>query len=298
MQVGRPGSFILSLILSVGLHAGAAAPAATAEAPTVTWGFSSSEPITENLRQRLMTDQHPLFQLLRENLPEYRHEYFYGTVSRIESELKTKPRTCFAASTGLETRQAFTYQTAISVAPSPLLVTRKDIAEKYQTKEHRISAETLVKDSGLDGIFVLGRAYGPKLDKILNGQDSRVKHRVMVPVGANTIRMVAGKRADFTVEYDFVIQALKDTHEFGGDLVALPISDGAGGVPMYVACSKTPEGLAVVKKVDEIVRKHISESKYRDAIIYKAGSDAQNTDYEKEVDQFIRARKKAPDIHE
>src|SRR5437868_11708024 len=114
-------------------------PPASAETPTITWAFSATENLSEKFRSILINDKHPLFQILQNQLTEYRHDYFFGTVTRIENELKNKRRTCYPASTGLEQRVAYAYLTPITILPPPLVITRRDVAEKYQSKDKTIS---------------------------------------------------------------------------------------------------------------------------------------------------------------
>jgi uncharacterized protein (TIGR02285 family) len=287
----------LLLLLCLGPVAGGAISKKTPEIPTITWAFSATENISEKFRKKMMTDKHPLFEILLKNLPGYKSEYFVGTVNRIENELRTKPRTCYAASTALESRQGFAYATSITVLPAPLVITRKDVADRFQSKDHRLSLEQLVKEKDLEGIFIEFRSYGTKIDKILNAKDSHLKRQVLAPIGSNTIRMIQNRRADFTLDFSFVIEALKDAGQFGPELVILPLSDATDGIPMYVACSRTPEGLEVIKKIDRIVRDQIKDPKFRAAMTYMSPDDDQKKAYEKEVDLFIQQRGKGPDIH-
>jgi uncharacterized protein (TIGR02285 family) len=266
------------------------------EKETIQWAFSATGNLPESLRLRLMNETHPLYELLKKSLPEYGHTYFFGTVNRIEQELKSKPRVCYAASTGYDNRLAFSYLTPIAVLPAPLVVMRKEKAEKYKDAEGFISLSQLVKDKSIAGIMVDSRSYGSKIDKLL--LQGNIKHNVLTPLGENTIRMVQSGRADFTLEFDYIIEGLMESGRFKKDIVALPLSDLREGIILYVACSRSAEGLKVVKKIEQIVLSSIDTPEYRAALLHTAPGVDPGKLFEKQVDLFIKSRKSAPtEIH-
>lgn len=267
-----------------------------AEKETIQWAFSATGKIPESLRLRIMNETHPLYELLKKNLQEYQHKYFFGTVNRIEQELKSKPRVCYAASTGYENRLAFSYLTPIAILPAPLLVLRKETAEKFKDAEGFISLSQLLKDKNLTGIMVDSRSYGSKIDKLL--LQGNIKHNVLTPLGENTIRMVQSRRADFTLEFGYIIEGLVESEKFDKNLVALPMSDLREGITLYVACSRTPDGLKIAKKIEQFVHTTIETPEYRQALLHTGPAKDTGKLFEKQVDLFIKQRKQAPsEIH-
>lgn len=267
-------------------------PAVPTEDMTIQWAFSATGSLSPNVRLRIMNETHPLYDLLKKSLPEYRHTFFFGTVNRIEQELKSKPRVCYAASTGYENRLAFSYLTPIAILPAPLLVMRRETAEKYKDPEGFISLSQLVKNKKITGTMVDSRSYGSKIDKLL--LQGNIKHNVLTPLGENTIRMVQNRRADFTLEFVFILEGLIETGHFNKDLIALPLSDLREGITLYVACSRSAEGLKIVKKIEQFVRSSIDTPAYRQALLHTGPSTDQGKIFEKQVDLFIKTRKQAP----
>lgn len=267
---------------------------ASAEKPTITWGFSDARNLTGKAYARAITENHPLFHLLQKNLSDYNHEIFIGTVSRIENELKQRQLTCFPASTTIEGRVEFSYLTPLSMYESPMLVIRKDVTDKFQGKGHSLSLTKIVQDKEMEGTLIESRHYGVKIDRLLEQAKANIHRQVLAPIGANTIQMVASRRADYTVEFSFIVDDLRESGELNPDLYIAPIEEAPDSSPMYVACSRTPEGLKAIRRIDEIIRKNVITREYREAIFY--GKSPSKT-YERDVDHFIKARAKNSEIH-
>ncbi|MBS1970374.1 MAG: hypothetical protein JSU04_08700 [Bdellovibrionales bacterium] len=281
--------FLLTFSISAGLPR-----VVYAEKPTITWGFSDSRNLTGKAYARAITENHPLFLLLQKKLSDYNHEIFLGTVSRIENELKQRQLTCFAASTTVEGRVGFAYLTPSTMFEAPVLVLRKDMAEKFQGKGRSLSLTKIVQDKEMQGTLIEARYYGSKIDRLLEQAKGNIHRQVLAPIGANTIQMVASRRADYTVEFSFIIEGLRESGELNPDLYVAPVEEALDSLPMYVACSRTPEGLKAIRRIDEIIRKNVTTREYREAIFY-ARTPSKN--YERDVDHFIKFRAKASEIH-
>lgn len=266
----------------------------SAEKPTITWAFSDTRNLSKTAAAKTMSDTHPIFLILKNHLPEYNHEFFWGTVSRIENELKRKPLTCFPASSSFETRAGFSYLTPLNVATPPLIVIRKELAAKFAGKDDTISLGKVVRDREISGILIEARSYGRDIDKVLNRKDANIQRRVLLPIGTNTIQMVQQKRADYTVEYAYVIDEFQETHNLAEDVVVAPIEEAPIVSKLYVACSRTPEGHVLIQKIDEIIRKNVATPEYRKAMM--AGTTP-SKNLERGIDQFIKSRAKSSEIH-
>lgn len=265
-----------------------------AEKPTITWGFSDTRNLTGKATARAVTENHPLFRLLQKYLSDYNHEIFVGTVNRIENELKQRQLTCFAASTTVEGRVGFAYLTPLSVFEAPVLVLRKDMAEKFQGKGRSLSLTKIIQDKEMQGSLIESRYYGAKIDHLLEQAKANIHRQVLAPIGANTIQMVASRRADYTVEFSFIVEGLRESGEMNPDLYVAPIEEALDALPMYVACSRTPEGFKAIRRIDETIRKNVTTREYREAIFY---ARTPSKSYQRDVDHFIRVRAKNSEIH-
>lgn len=259
--------------------------------PTLYWVFSATEDVAEEDRARFMTESNPIFNFIKKGLPEYEHSFMYGTVQRIEKELQGKKLVCYPASTNLTRRLAFAYLTPIGVLPEPVIITRKDVADKYLLKDGTISLQDLVKDADVKGLFPELRSFGTKIDDIIFGKFSKVRSRPMAPLGANIMMMIQSHRVDFTLEFSSLLESVKKTVPLAANIVTVPIHGMNDGIPSYVACSKTPAGLEVITKIDSILRDNMQNPVYRKTLLSVATSEELNN-FTKEVDRYLAQRRK------
>jgi uncharacterized protein (TIGR02285 family) len=180
------------------------------------------------------------------------------------------------------------------VHEAPILVIRIELAEKFQGKRGTLSLAKITQDKELEGVLIENRYYGSSIDKVLAQGQPNILRRVLAPVGKNTIQMVASKRADYTVEFNFVVESLRKEGKLSSTLFIAPIEEEPDAMPMYVACSRTPEGLKVIQRIDEIVRKNVTTPEYREAILFGKNP---SKEYERAVDRFIKDRAKHSEIH-
>jgi len=266
------------------------------EKPQINWAFSAIENVDEKDRELMMNDKNPLLELFKRELPEYNHVFFYGTVQRIEHELKTTKLTCYPASTDASRRLEFSYATSLAAYPTPMLITRKEVANKIQNKNGRVFLKKLVKDSRYEGIFIDARSYGVEIDKILAGSENHFKRRVSNPIGSANLQMILNKRADYTIEFLFIVKSMEKIRN-GDDLVALPMEDIAASVTQFVICSRTPEGLELVSKLDRIISQNVEKIFYKEAMLRLSPKNNEKV-FRKEVEKFVRGRSLRSDIRQ
>jgi uncharacterized protein (TIGR02285 family) len=285
--------FILLIFFSSQM---AAAKIPPAENKNLLWAFSGTSNLPADIRIKLMNENSPLYLLLKNNLTEYTHSHISGTVNRIDQELKSKARVCYPGSTAYDSRLYYSYLTPIALLPAPMVVMRKDRAEKLKDSNGAVSLNQLVKEKDFTGVVVDSRSYGTKIDNVLKA--GNIKYNVLTPLGENTIRMIQNRRADFTIEFPMITDDLIESGKFNKDLVALPMSDLRDGVVLYAACSRTPEGLEVAKRIEQIIRTASETPEYRRMMLIAAPTGEPRKAFEKQMDLFIKKRKSAPtEIH-
>lgn len=282
---------VLVLLAFLFAHPGLAKSEAPVSQHTLYWVFSATQDVRDEDRARFMTEDNPILKILTKHLPEYQHNFMYGTVQRVEKELQGSKLVCFPASSNLTRRVAFAYLTPIGVLPDPVIVTRKDIADKYLQKDGTISLQDLVKDPDVKGLFPELRSYGSKIDDVIFGKASKVRSRPMAPFGANIMMMIQNHRADFTLEFPIFLEALKKTVPLAANMVTAPIHGLNQGIPSYVACSRTPGGLEVITKIDSILRESAQDPIYKKTLLSMA-TTAEAPRFAKEVDHYLMLRKK------
>lgn len=261
-------------------------------AETLTWVLTTAAPGISMPKDTIITEEHPLMLLYKEHFSDYQYTSFKATVPRIEAELKSKRLVCFPGSSEANRRREFAYLTPQYLQPTPEIVMRKEIADRLFPHRHAISLKELLKDKKLRGLIGEARSFGSEIDTILNDNSENLRKGVFETFGSGLLNMIEKDRADYTIEYPFIFRHLQTIERIGKDLVSFQVSDASPTIVQYLACSKTPEGLAIVKRADKLIREHIQEPKYWSAFV-QALAEKDRVRFQKEVDAFIASRKKA-----
>jgi len=274
------------------------AKATTLQSESIVWAFTATAEKTSSVQPFFLTSRSELFRLYYKNLSDYNHSIFTGSIPRIESELKNKKLVCYPGSSSADKRKEFTYSTPQYIQPAPRLITRKEIADKILKKgEKSISLREILHHKELNGLITEARSYGPSADKIIAEKPNNLKTQFLDTFGSTILQSIAAGRVDYTLEYDFIVRTMKEGNPRFTELVSLPISDTSSTIVQYLACSKTPEGLAVIKRADEVIRKNIARSEYWKAFLESIPANERGS-FQSEIDKYIAERTKAPVIVE
>lgn len=260
---------------------------------TVTWVMTSSNSqTTAPEKTNVISDKHFIFKLFTESLSEYSHTVLIATVPRIEVELKSGRLVCFPGSSEANRRKQFSYLTSQYIQPPPQVVMQRVMAEKLLKKnKHGVLLKDLLKDKSLRGLVGESRSFGNTVDQILASTENRISTGVFDALGANVIQMIEKGRADYTIEYPFILDGLKKSNQVAGSIVTIPMIDAGPSMTQYVACSKTPEGKAVIKRLDKIIRDNIRRPEYWQTVISSIPLSEQSA-FQKEINKFIEVRSK------
>lgn len=237
-----------------------------------------------------------LYQLYVKAMPEYIHQNLIATVPRIEVELKSQNLVCFPGSSEAQKRKKFSYLTPQYIQPPPFLVTRKDVADRLAKKyKNGVFLKDILKDNSLAGLAGSSRSFGADIDRILDADPGNMSRAVFEAFGANVIQMIEKRRADYTIEYAFIMKDLMDSKKIGDDVVAIPLEDAGPYMVQYLACSKTPSGLAVIQKADLVIRDNIRKPEYWQGVIDSVPKN-QKIAFQKKITKYINDRVKEPTI--
>lgn len=287
------------LLLLFGLHSVHAADHSVhTNTPTIIWVFSTLADKNPTVQTSLVTNRHELFRLYYKDFADYSHVTRAASLPRIEQELKTKNLACYPGSSEAERRKAFSYLTPQYIQPSPRLIIRKDIAEKF-LKPHQksVSLQEIVNHPELTGVRGVDRSFGPDIDKILSSKSAHLKTITLDTFGPGAIETLEHKKADYTIEYGFIFDSFKANNQRYKNIISVAINDIPPFITQYLACSKTSEGLAVIKRADEIIRKNVVKSSYWEGFLATIPLKERAT-FQKEIDKFVANRSKAVNIIE
>lgn len=265
---------------------------------TIIWVFSSLADKNPTVQTSLITNRHELFRLYYKDFSDYNHITLAASLPRIEHELKTKSLACYPGSSEAERRKSFSYLTPQYIQPSPRLVLKNQLAEKILKQDRKsISLHEIINDDSLIGVGGLDRSYGPAIDKILSNKPVHFKTPILDTFGPGALEIIETGKADYTIEYGFIFNSLKENNSRYKNLISVAINDIPPFIVQYLACSKTTDGLAIVKRADQLIRQNVSNTSYWKGVMESIPL-AERANFQKEVDKFIATRTKSVEIIE
>lgn len=285
-------SLFIALFLPIYFASGFAS-----EKPELIWAFATSSTTMQPSGLNIVDENHNLFKLFKKELHQYDHKVLKGTLPRIEKELKNQKNVCYPGSTEFTRRKKFTYLTPMYVQPSPQLVVTEVLGQRLLNEnQNGLTLKNIMEDKKLRGSLAEGRSYGETIDHILNSKQGNIKRRVYNTFIQTVVDQIKIGRVDYTIEYAFVVQALQNqSNENKIRLMTIPLKDVGPYVTQYTACSKTPEGLNIIEKLDEVIRKNINKPEYWAGVL-ESVPRAEKKEFQKKIDFFIKDRQKGPYI--
>lgn len=227
-----------------------------AEPQEIIWG-TSPWPGLVNLRDGqphsgIIVD---LLKQVNERLPQYRHRLQLVNLSRGLEQLKQPGTTCLLPTIRTAERDQLGHYVGLFVAmPHQLLVRSSDQA-RFAEEQSEVSLRALLQNTQLRGGLIQDRSYGPSLDPLLN--DPAVQPQLLriqtSSAGNNLFDMLEHGRIDYLLEYAEVTQFVQQQ---GGasDLTLLPLQEASTPLVSGIYCSRTHEGAALVRQIDQIAR--------------------------------------------
>ena len=204
-------------------------------------------------------------------MPEYDHHVTVVNAARALVSLAEGAPACFASAALTPEREQLAYFTQTHLLPPLQIVVRADRARFLPLNgSGEVDARALFNSSKLQGVVVTQRSYTPALDELLRhrGPHSGVANALAADSGANVLRMLRMGRADYTIEYEFVLTYQARRYTDLGDpqqLITLPIA-GADPVRIGVACPHTSWGREMILRVDAILTQASTHPRYRDSV--------------------------------
>lgn len=237
---------------------------------TVIWAVTDWPPyfITEgDLKGKGAGDRFTDYFISR--LPEFEHKKNHMSFSRVDKEAKLGRTTCMTNRFYTEERakhSVFTKPYAISLSLKIVLL--KDTFLRLREPE-QLSIQSINENYMLNGVLELGRSYGATLDPLLEQylvDPNLTKRR------ANTgqlLDMLQLKRMDYFIEYPLNFNYMIQTKNLDPDkFVNVEISESPPYVLIWMSCSKTDLGRAVVERLNKVIDAEIATPDYWQRIAY------------------------------
>ncbi|WP_108126509.1 transporter substrate-binding domain-containing protein [Saccharospirillum mangrovi] len=179
-------------------------------------------------------------------------------VPRLLRELQTHDNVCTGILFRTPERETYLYFShPYIVIPTPQIALTEH-GWNLLGRPDDLSLADLVQHPQLQGLRVADRSYGPYADAQL---DAAVNPPIVVTGSSNAMRMLAGGRADFLIEYPVVIA--NTLGEKTDALRFVTIEHSAPFIDVAIACSRSELGAAFVAAVNERLTTLVNDPHYQ-----------------------------------
>lgn len=245
-----------------------ASPAAALDA--VTWmevefppGYIHQGPLQGQGYEDVIT------RILMENLPGYRHDKMMGNLARMYHEFKQGRRVCNVALFKTPERQTFLHFSIPSTFTLPVgLITLKDRLHLFGNAAE-IRLESVLRTDLRLGIS-RGRSYGKAVDTVL--KEAAGAAPIFVHSGKDVfeslMRMLLSDRLDYLLGLPEEVLYVAEKMGVRDRVATIALKETQGTYDAWlghVACSKTPWGAEIIRRIDAILRKERPTDRYRSA---------------------------------
>lgn len=238
------------------------APAAHAEDRPLVWAVSELHGLINlertDTESRLTGVVGRLQERLLSTLPETEVRPVLMSVPRMQRELQARDNVCTGIFLRTPERERFlVFSRPYLVIPTPQIVMSQAGWERLGRPE-RLPLLRVTGNDQLEGIRVTNRSYGRYLDADLDRATNLVTE---VASSTSAIRMLAGNRADYLIEYPTVIsQTLGAEAE---RLRFVTISDTSPFLEASISCTPSAQGQAFIDAVDRQLHSLITDPDYQ-----------------------------------
>lgn len=207
--------------------------------------------------------------ILMENLTEYRHDKMMGNLARMYHEFRQGRQVCNVALFNTPERQEFMYFSIPSTftLPNGLITLREKLPAFGNVSEIRL-VDVLETDLRL-GVS-RDRSYGKAVDAVLKAREG--SDRIFVHSGKDVfeslLRMLLSDRLDCMLGLPEEVVYMAEKMGVKDRIATIALKENQGNYDAWlgsVACSKTPWGAEIIRRINEILRKERPTDRYRSA---------------------------------
>lgn len=287
--------------------AGGAASAAEARGPEVevqhiTWLMPDSR-VAGGGTGRSLGFSDRLVDYLSERLPRIQQRSVVANSKRSWQLLARGEAVCIPAALRTPEREALAYFIDAQWVPPPQLIVRRDRQHLVpRNSSGEVDLARLLNEGALRGALFEGRSYGPFLDKLLSRPGAgTLAFYAHAGSSDKLLNMVAADRADFTLDYEFMLRLRAPDSEAiqrspppptalgERELVLLPIQGADEGMIGAMACPRNPWGLAALRQIDRVLGTPAGARFLREAVEGLLSPDTRRH-FSGKIDAFYRER--------
>lgn len=195
------------------------------------------------------------------------HRFWVANTSRIWTAIDAGTEACYTSALHTPQRLRQAYLSDVFILPPIQLIVRKDRLDKVPMNANgEVQFAALLARHDINGILVSGRAYGTELDAALAGSQhgDHLTFSSAKVLGANLFKMIAAGRADYTLDYDFILSYQTKDAAALKTLTTRPIDIANTPLIGSFACPRTVWGHQMIERIDRIVSQLARDAHYRD----------------------------------
>jgi uncharacterized protein (TIGR02285 family) len=236
-------------------HAGR--PAVTFPIGEVTWLTPESDP-TPTPDAPAQTLAQPMADYLMQQWRGASHQQvMVVNFKRAWRMIETGERVCHVGALHTKARERVAVFVDTHMTPPPLLVVRQSALDRLPGGDKgEVRLSDVWRASALRGAIVQGRSYGQQLDPLLahHPDKARIDEYTVRDFGGGLLAMVSAGRADYTLDYDFMLQKQLRAPLPGGEgLVGLPLAEASEPLVSGIACPRNEWGRRVAASLRQFL---------------------------------------------
>ncbi|WDE00102.1 hypothetical protein [Thalassomonas actiniarum] len=203
--------------------------------------------------------------MILDGLGEYQTRVLYANTNSAFNLLKSKDHACTGNKTVSEQRLNFSYASKYpqSIYPGLRLYLKKNSVYFNKIKALRDERQAISVEQVLTQIktakfgIVDGRSYTGQLDNLISAPawQKHFWNRTGEDMASGIIDMLFADRVDFIFEYPSIFDRYRPDGGKDPLITSFAIAESPPYVLGYILCSKTPQGLTLVNKIDKIIEK-------------------------------------------
>ena len=285
----RPGILVLSALLAV----------SQSHAQSVKWVLQDFPPA------QMPTDGKPgqgfrdeALRLIMSQWTDVEHRFVVANSARTWLMLGDKEEVCHIGAQLTPDREKLAYFVPFAVLPPLQLVVRKEtVARLPLNADGEVLLPELLANPAFKGLLIDMRSYGKGLDEVLARRARKDAVAMVQPgdLGKMVPQMLAAKRGDYILEYEFVVNYQKQQNQpLLDDLTSLPIAGFSKILTSNVVCPRSPWGRNAIRRIDAILAKTADTNGIR-ASVESWLSPETIKRYKADMNAFAQRRKKLTD---
>lgn len=226
------------------------------------------------------------------HLPEFKHRTIELSLIRLLENARNGESYAYCNLRKTPEREKLFYYSDVTVViPAPRLYVREDSPILDMVQDGTISLVDLLKSGRFVGISEKGRSYGPEIEKIFSEYGSPFCVRA-TPNTERIHELVSEGRADFYIEYSFILQQYLKDAGLESNLVPVKIAEHPPYVLVYAVCTRNEFGKKVIERINEVLRRTKGTAEYREMFLRPAENldERSKSEYENLYEVFLKLK--------